>query len=102
MRSILAVLTFVVATAGWSAAQAQCIDPKTLIIPDGLTITAETLLTLSDDSLAAYVAGFVNATMFSVVSGADRKCVEQAGHPHRWRGKGRAHCQGRTRVAASR
>lgn len=68
----LALLGSVVA----SEASAQCTQPEVVDIPDGFMVGAH-LTALSDVELAQYLIGFVNGTMFSIVLGSDRACVDQ-------------------------
>ena len=70
-------MCFVLATMASSAAMAQCADPKALKTPEGIPVTTEQLLSLTDDILAGYMLGYVDGVLFSVVAGADAACIDQ-------------------------
>lgn len=76
MRFLMA-LVLLAGTAGWaSGAQAACDGVKGGWVADNFQISTTELLTLSDVGLAAYIMGYSQGVLISVLAGTDKACID--------------------------
>lgn len=74
---LLGLTVFGAVSALATPALAECQLPKVPLTPNGY-FSGQNLIASSDDTLSAYVGGYVNGIMFAIVLGANEDCIRQA------------------------